>query len=57
MCESTSKFVMSQRIQEILCMLGQAVVFEEGSEILEESSVVVFIPYVMLELQEAFTVW
>ncbi len=36
MCQSTSKFVMSQRIQEILCMLGQSVVFEEGSEILEK---------------------
>ena len=36
MCHSTSKFVMSARIQEILCMLGQSVVFDEGSEILEE---------------------
>ncbi len=36
MCQSTSKFVMSSLIQEILCMLGQSVVFDEGSEILEE---------------------
>ena len=34
--QSTSKFGMSQRTQIILCTLGQAMVFEEGSEVLEE---------------------
>ncbi len=36
MNQSTSKFGMSQRIQGILCTLGQAMVFEEGSEVLNE---------------------
>ena len=34
--QSTSKFGMSQRTQMILCTLGQAMVFEEGNEVLEE---------------------
>ncbi len=36
MCGSTKNFGMSQRMQEILCMLGQRVVFEEGSEVWQE---------------------
>jgi hypothetical protein len=36
LCQSTSKFGMSQRTQVILCTMGQAMVFEEGSEVLEE---------------------
>ena len=34
--QSTSKFGVSQRMQFILCILGQAMVFEEGSEVLDE---------------------
>lgn len=34
--QSTSKFGISQRTQMILCMLGQSMVFEEGSEVLQE---------------------
>jgi hypothetical protein len=36
LCRCTSKFGISERLQGILCKLGQSVVFEEGSEILEE---------------------
>lgn len=36
LCQSTSRFGMSQRTQAILCTMGQAMVFEEGSEVLEE---------------------
>lgn len=36
LCQSTTKFGISQRIQIILCTLGQSVVLEEGSELLKE---------------------
>lgn len=36
LCKCTKKFGISERMQGILCNLGQALVFEEGSGILEE---------------------
>ena len=36
LCPSNSKFAVSHHLQEILCMLGQSVVFSEASEICDE---------------------
>ena len=36
LCPSNSKFAVSHHLQEILCMLGQGVVFSEASEICDE---------------------
>lgn len=34
--EGTSKFGISKRVQEFMCLLGQSVVYEESSELFEE---------------------
>lgn len=36
MCQSTQSYGISSRLQEILCLLGQGYVFEEGEEILQQ---------------------
>lgn len=36
MCPSNSKFAISHHLQEVLCMLGQSVVFSEASQICNE---------------------
>lgn len=36
MCQHTQSYGISSRLQEILCLLGQGYVFEEGEEILQQ---------------------
>lgn len=36
MSKGTSKFAISERMRGMMCLLGQSVVFEEGSELLKE---------------------
>lgn len=35
MCQGTSKFVISERMRGMMCLVGQAVVFEEGCELIK----------------------
>lgn len=36
LCNGTSKFGISERLQGLLCLVGQSVVYEEGSELFEQ---------------------
>ena len=36
LCQGTSKFVISERMRTLMCLVGQSVVFEEGSELLSQ---------------------
>jgi hypothetical protein len=36
LCQHTQSYGISSRLQEILCLLGQGYVFEEGEEILQQ---------------------